>query len=307
MTTATLFSIQRFSTEDGPGIRTTLFFKGCPLICPWCHNPEGMRKQPELVWYDIDCVGCGDCVNACPNGALKLTEEGIVIDRGACEACGTCVDACDVGALEIIGEEWTPDALLDEVLKDRTFYETSGGGVTASGGEPLMYYEFLREFLPKLKDAGVHVALDTCGHFPTDKFVEILKFVDLLLFDIKTLDEAKHKEFTGVGLGRVLANAQAASERGVPMWIRTPVIPGYTDSDGNIRSIARFIRERLPAVERWDLLAFSNLCTSKYRRLGGRFALEGEPLLSRERMDELERLAKSCGVGCAVWSGPTSV
>jgi len=307
MSQATLFNIQRFSTEDGPGIRTTLFFKGCPLSCIWCHNPEGIRKNPELMWYDIDCVGCGDCVSACPNDALKLTDEGIVIDRDACEACGTCVEACDVGALELIGKAWTPDALLEEVMKDKTFYETSDGGITLSGGEPLVYYDFLMEFLPKAKGAGIHVALDTCGLCPTDKLADILSFTDLVLFDMKTLDEQKHREYTGAGLERILDNARRIGERGTPMWVRTPVIPRFTESDRNIRAIARFIRDNLPVVERWDLLAFSNLCISKYKRLGRKFGLENDGLLTRSRMAELVELAKSEGIDCATWSGPTAV
>lgn len=302
---ATLFNIQRFSTEDGPGIRSTVFFKGCPLVCPWCHNPEGMRSKPEIVWYEIDCVSCGECTKACPEGALKLTHNGLEIDRFRCKSCGTCVKTCDVGAIEMIGKNWTPDDLLVEVLKDKTFYQTSNGGITLSGGEPLIQYDFLKEFLPLAKNARLHVALDTCGFYPSEKLADILEFIDLVLFDIKILDGSRHKEYTGVDVDRILENAIMITKRGIPIWIRTPVIPRYTESDDNIRAIAQFIRKNLPTVERYDLLAFSNLCISKYKRLGRKFALEGEKLLSRERMEELVEVAKREGVSCARWSGPT--
>lgn len=307
MTQATLFNIQRFSTEDGLGIRSTVFFKGCPLTCLWCHNPEGMCAKPEIIWYEIDCLGCGECAKACPEGALELTDSGLKIDRDRCKSCGTCVKRCDVGAIEMIGKTWTPDALLIEVLKDKTFYETSNGGITLSGGEPLIYYDFLKEFLPKAKNARLHVALDTCGFYPSEKLASILEFVDLVLFDIKLLDGSRHKEYTGVDIDRILENAVMTAKRGVPLWVRTPVIPNCTESNDNVRAIAQFIRKNLPTVERYDLLAFSNLCISKYKRLGRNFALESEKLLSRARMEELVEVAKKEGIDCAKWSGPTSL
>ncbi len=305
MKQSTLFNIQRFSTEDGPGIRTTLFFKGCPLDCDWCHNPEGIKKDAELIWYDMDCMKCGDCVAACQDKALTLTENEIVIDRKVCNGCGKCVETCDVGAMEIIGKNWSTDDLLAEVLKDKTFYETSKGGITLSGGEPVLHYDFLMELLPKVKNNNVHIALDTCGFYEKEKLLEICGFTDLVLFDLKILDDAKHKEYTRAGTERILNNAIAIAEKKVPMWIRTPVIPNKTESNNNIKDIARFIKENLPNVERYDLLAFSNLCQSKYERMGKPFALENENLLSRARMEECVEIAKSQGVECARWSGPT--
>ena len=306
---ATLFNVQRCSTEDGPGIRTTAFFKGCPMTCPWCHNPEGMKRKPEVMWYAIDCVACGDCVRACPEAALSLDDGSMHIDRVKCQACGTCAETCGPGAMELIGKSWAPAELIDEVMKDKTFYETSGGGVTLSGGEPLMYVDFLAHYLAAVKKQGLHVALDTCGASPAGQLAGLLDSIDLVLFDLKLLDEARHKEHTGVDLSRVLENAVAVSKRKVPLWIRTPVIPGYTDGDENIRAIATFIKESLPSVQRFDLLAFSNLCTSKYERLGRKFALGGRKLLPASRMEELAGIARDkLPIEIELtWSGPTKV
>ncbi len=303
MLQATLFNIQRFSTEDGPGIRTTLFFKGCPLDCKWCHNPEGIRREPEIIWYDVDCLGCGECVKSCNNKVLKLTKQGLFIDRKSCKACGTCVEKCDVGALELIGKKWGSDSLLNESLKDKVFYETSKGGITLSGGEPMIYYDFLMEFLPKAKGAELHIALDTSGFCHQEKLINVLKFVDLVLFDIKCFDPLKHKEYTGVENETIISNAIAIAKVGTPMWIRTPLIPKFTDSNENVKNISKFISDNLPNVERYDLLAFSNLCISKYKRLGKNFPLENEQLLSRSRLEELVKLAKEEGVDNVKWSG----
>lgn len=304
--TATLFNIQRFSTEDGPGIRTTLFFQGCPLACPWCHNPEGMDAAPRIAWQAVHCVGCGDCEAACPRGGLRREDGRTVIDRAACDACGTCVDACPAGALERVGTAWEAPALVAEVLKDRPFFASSGGGVTLSGGEPLVQHRFLRTFLPRLRAEGVHVALDTSGYASETVLRPVLEEVDLVLLDLKLHDPEAHLRLAGVPLAVVLASVDRIAATGLPVWVRTPVIPGMTDGDDNVRGIAALLRERLPRVERWDLLAFSNLCGSKYAMLGLRFPLDGVPLLPRARLEALVELARGAGIGCARWSGPVA-
>lgn len=298
-----VFNVQRFSTEDGPGIRTTVFMKGCPLRCLWCQNPEGLNPRPELVWYDVRCIGVRACIKACSAGALRLEMDGLHIDRGKCTACGLCVKACPTGALEVIGVEYTPERLVDEVLRDKVFYDTSGGGVTFSGGEPMLQADFLAEVLPLLKEHDVHVALDTSGFAPWKRFEEILRWVDLVLYDLKVMDAAKHRELTGVDPELIWENAVRLAERGVRMWIRTPVIPGMTDGEENVRAVSRFIVEKLPTVERYDLLAFNNLCVSKYRRLGLKFPLEGARLMRREEMERLARVAEEEGVRKVTWSG----
>lgn len=300
------FNIQRFSTEDGPGIRTTVFFKGCALRCAWCHNPEGLRAGPDLMWFDVRCIGARDCLRACPNGALALTPSGMRIDRQRCDVCGACVEACPTAAFERLGRTWTAAVLLEEVLKDQVFYETSGGGVTLSGGEPMLQADFLEAFLPDCREAGLHIALDTCGLAPWERYAALLPSLDLVLLDLKIFDGARHLAATGAGNVRILENARRLSEAGAPLWIRTPLVPGYTADRANIEALARFIAAELPTVERWDLLVYTNLGKPKYLRLDLPYALGDEPLPERALVESLWQAALAI-VPCARWSGATRV
>jgi len=304
MTMGLAFNVQRFSTEDGPGIRTTVFLKGCPLRCVWCHNPEGLSPKPELVWHDVRCTGARDCLRACSEDALTLTPQGMRINRERCDACGLCAKACPTAALEVIGHDWTPEEMMKELLSDQVFYETSGGGVTFSGGEPMMQVDFLCEVLPRCREAGVHVALDTCGAVAWESYERVLPWVDLALYDLKIMDASRHRTATGISNDIILENARRLARRGVPMWIRTPVIPGYTDDRENVMAIARFISEALPTVQRWDLLAYTNLGQPKYHRLDREYLLEKVPLLTRQEMESTWRAAAEV-VSVAHWSGAT--
>lgn len=304
---ATIVNIQRFSTEDGPGIRTTVFFKGCPMRCPWCHNPEAMRAVLEPVWHAGRCLGDRHCVQVCPAGAIASTEQGIVIDRALCTGCGACVDYCPSEAIEVHGRKTLVTAILDRVKRDRTFFEVSGGGVTLSGGEPLAQPEAAVNLLRVLKDAGVHTALDTCGAAPQHVLEEALDATDLVLFDVKTVDRSKHERFTGMPFQRVAAAAQVVNRARVPVWVRTPIIPGYTDDEAGLRAVARFVRETFERCERHDLLAYSNLCRSKYGQLGRPFALAETLLLSATAMERLAAAVREEGSPNVHWSGPTLI
>jgi pyruvate formate lyase activating enzyme len=303
--TGILTNIQRCSTEDGPGIRTTAFLKGCPLSCVWCHNIETIDAKPRIVWHGQKCIGDQACVKACPEGALELTAEGLKIELSKCKICGTCEDECPAGAVELIGKTWEVDALVDELLRDKVFFDTSKGGVTISGGEPLFQYEFVREIAFRLRAEGVHVALDTTAYSSEKIWRSILEEVDLVLLDLKHMDDEKHKEYTGIPLDRVLENAKIISELGIPLWVRTPIIPEHTDSRENIRTISQFIVQHLKTVERYDLLSFNKMCIEKYSLFGLEYPLKDYELIEKDKMEALAKIAIDEGVPNVTWSGIT--
>ncbi|MFW9933565.1 MAG: glycyl-radical enzyme activating protein, partial [Candidatus Thorarchaeota archaeon] len=298
-------NIQRCSTEDGPGIRTTVFFKGCPMKCLWCHNIETIAPDPTLVWYAVKCIGDQACVRACPESALELTADGMRIDRTLCKVCGSCEDACPTGAMKVMGKLWSAEDLVEELLRDKVFFTTSNGGVTLSGGEATFQVEFTIQVASGLQKNGVHIALDTCGYCSEESFQRILSHVNLVLYDLKVMDSQQHKEYTGVPIERVLSNARILAQSGKPVWIRTPVIPGHTDSEENIRAIARFIVENMPNVERYDLLAFNRMCTEKYTLFDLEYPLKDTELMTEETMEHLAEIARKEGVPLVSWSGMT--
>ncbi len=298
-------NIQRCSTEDGPGIRTTVFFKGCPMSCRWCHNIETIDPKSMVVWYAVKCIGDQACVRACPEGALELTPEGVKIDREKCVVCGTCEDKCPTGAVKVMGKIWSSDDLVQELLRDKVFFETSNGGVTLSGGEATYQAEFAIELAKGLQQNNVHVALDTCGYCSENILRDFLPYIDLVLYDLKLMDPIKHKEFTGVPLDTVLSNAKIVSESKKPIWIRTPIIPKHTDDEENVRAIARFTIQNFPYVERYDLLAFNRMCIDKYALFDLEYPLKDYDLVTKETMEHLAQVARNEGLSNVFWSGMT--
>jgi pyruvate formate lyase activating enzyme len=311
---ATIFEVQRMSTEDGPGIRTTVFFKGCSLQCAWCHNPESISPKPQMHWIGNRCIGCKTCLKACPENALAFTAAGNRIDRKRCTGCGLCGEACPAGALELIGKQWTLQDLMAEVLKDRTYFEKSGGGITLGGGEPTLQATFCRDFLKGLKEQAIHTALDTCGLCAQNSLAELLPFTDLLLYDIKEIDSKRHRHFTGSPNEKILENlgyvGQCMQSGGYPkeLWIRTPVIPEATATEENIHGIGRFMVANLDGiVSRWDLCAFNNLCRDKYLRLDMDWDFKATELLGKSFMEKMAAVAGNSGIDPAIvhWSGST--
>jgi pyruvate formate lyase activating enzyme len=265
-----------------------------------------MDPRPALTYARESCLGDHACVVACPRGAISVAPEGVAIARERCLPCPACSDACAAEALELVGRERGAGDLVEELCRDRSFYKSSGGGVTFSGGEPTSQLSFLLEVLEGCGREGLHRALDTCGAVGPDGLERVLGQVELVLLDLKQLDPDLHLEQTGIPLAHVLGSARLIAKSGVPTWVRTPVIPGFTDSEENIRAIVRFIRAELPHVQRFDLLAFSKLCLSKYRQLGLEDpAVASIPLVSREHLERLREIALGEGLSNVVWSGMT--
>jgi pyruvate formate lyase activating enzyme len=279
-----VFDIQHYAIYDGPGIRTTVFFKGCPLRCAWCHNPESQRPAPEVGYVRERCQACGSCVAVCPAGALQLTDEGVRRDVKLCKACAMCVEACPNGARELIGREMSVADVVDGVVRDKPFYDNSGGGVTLSGGEPTMQRDFLLSLLAALKREGIHTALETCGFFQENLVDSLVAVVDVFLYDIKHIDLEAHKRFTGVSSERVLNNFTAildsvGSQRILP---RVPVIPGFNADLQVLDEITDFLRQAGYSGP-VHLMPYNRMARTKYEKvgMGSKYADMGELAPSR--------------------------
>ena len=287
-----IFDIKRFAVHDGPGIRTTVFFKGCPLRCLWCHNPESLKKARHIVFFGNKCIGCGECFKRCPNNAIEATPQGRKYYRDKCTLCGTCVEYCYAEATVMEGKEVSVQEVIEEVKKDMPFYENSKGGVTLSGGEPTMQPEFCLAVLRESKKAGMHTAIDTSGCVKWETFRKILEYVDLVLYDIKHMDPIKHREYTGLSNELILANLRKLDELGIPIEIRMPIIPGLNDSEENLSAAARFLSE-LKNVQRIKLLPYHRLGEGKYERLEMGYKLKDIKPPDKTEMEKLTEFMKS--------------
>jgi pyruvate formate lyase activating enzyme len=291
-----VYDLQRFAVHDGPGIRTLVYMKGCPLACLWCSTPQTQKQALEVLHVEVQCQRCGRCAEACPLDVITVSEEeGVQIDREPCTACGLCVEACLNQAWELVGTQTTVDELFREVDRDSPFYRRSNGGVTVGGGEPAMQHEFVVDFLKQCRQHYIHTAIETCGYVQPWRMEEILEHVDLVHFDIKHMDALVHKELTGASNEIILENARRAAAMR-PTIIRIPVVPGCNDSDQNILATARFAAELGENLIRIELLPYHAFGSQTYARIGREYALADVEPPTAGHMERLKEMVESCGV-----------
>lgn len=290
-----VFDIKRYSIHDGPGIRTTVFFKGCPLSCLWCHNPEGIDPAAELMHWPSRCSRCCSCIAACPRAAIGKNGSGaVVIDKEKCDLCGKCAEACLYDATQIVGREMTVDDLAREIEKDRVFYEQSGGGATFSGGDPLGQPAFLEELLETLRSRGIRTAVDISGYAPASVLDRISARTDLILYDLKLMDKARHLELTGVSNVPILENLKRLAANGTEVWIRIPLMAGVNDGDKNINGTIAFLKS-LKKIKKVGLLPYHSGGNEKARRLGKESCFKTYEAPSSERLAEIEAAFRAEG------------
>jgi len=307
MTNGLVCNIQRFSVHDGPGIRTTVFLKGCTLRCFWCHNPESIQPKLELQLHMDRCIGCGECIRVCPTGAQTVTADGeMVFYREQCTACGACVEVCYAGARELTGRELTAEEVVDEILQDRAFYENSGGGVTLSGGEPVFQPEFSREILARCREAGIHTAIETAGNVSWEKLSDLLTLTDMVMMDLKHMNSDKHKWAVGAPNELLKANARRIAETDKPIIFRTPVVPTVNATTDEIGAIAAFVRElqdhraalygETAAPISLELLPFHRMAGDKYNSMGLTYRAKDIEPPTKETMVALAESAAAYGI-----------
>lgn len=293
-TFATIFNIQKYSLHDGPGIRTTVFFKGCPLSCKWCHNPESLSKEMQIIRNESSCRMCGSCIIACPSNALKMKEDNIEFNRYKCISCGNCEDVCYHDAIKIVGKEMTVEEVLKEILKDRIFYDESGGGVTFSGGEPLMQSNFLIELAKRCKFAGIHTTLDTSGFSKWETLEKVINYIDLILFDLKLINDEKHIEYVGASNKLILENLNRLKDKKVDIFLRLPIIKDINDSLSEAEEIVKIIANN-QNIKQINLLEYHKMGMEKYPRLGIKYELSGNEKPEKSRIENLKQIYMDAG------------
>jgi pyruvate formate lyase activating enzyme len=294
-----VIDISRMTIHNGPGIRTLILFKGCPLRCIWCSTPESQKETSEIVLYPERCIFCGDCLPVCPNGAITIIDKKIAIERSLCNNCGNCASVCYAEALRLLGRPYTVEELMDVIKRDAVAYKHSSGGVTVSGGEPFQRPEFLVELFQELKKNNINICVDTCGFTSRANIDAALPYVDSFLWDVKHMDDAAHKELTGVSNRLILNNLRFVSDRGIPVYLRLPVIPVYNDSEENIRAVCLFAKD-LPSLVEIDLLPLHHLGRARYVSLGREYPIEGMSLIPDERLYQMKGFVESFGLKCNI-------
>lgn len=294
-----VIDITRMTVHNGPGIRTLILFKGCPLRCIWCSTPESQKESAEIAYYPDRCIRCDECLGACPRNAITVCGKAVAIDRKLCDNCGRCVSVCNTEALLLFGQEYTVQELVDEIKKDEIIYKHSGGGVTLSGGEPFFRPEFLLTLLKELKQNGISCGIDTCGYTTRNHIEAVLPYVDFFLWDIKHMNRDKHTEYTGVSNELILDNAHFVAGENIPLYLRLPVIPGYNDSEDNLLDLCHFAKT-LPSLVEIDLLPLHHLGKTRYAALDREYPIDGIPLIEEEILDEMKRLVESTGLKCNI-------
>jgi len=283
-----IFNIQKFSVHDGPGIRTTLFFKGCPLACQWCHNPESQRYEPDFLVQAEHCVACGRCAQSCQNQAIELLQGQVIHHADRCSHCKVCTHQCYYNALDVVGQSYTVPQLMVEIEKDRPFYEQSGGGVTLSGGEVMTHIDFVEELIEACQHQGISVVVDTCGYAPRENFTRIMEKVDLFLYDLKLLDDQEHRHYTGKGNGIILENLQMLSDCGQRINLRLPLIEGINTDDEHIQQVLHFIESL--TIDSINLLPYHHLGIGKYEKMNLEYPTEQFITPSDQRVEQIKHI-----------------
>jgi len=281
-----IFDIQRFSINDGPGIRTLVFLKGCNLRCQWCSNPEGQRFKPDLFFQPEKCIGCQACIKVCPQEAIIIKKSQIFFLRELCKNCGKCAEVCYAEARVMKGKEMSVDEVIKEIIKDNAFYTRSQGGVTLGGGEPLLQADFVESIFKRCKERGLNTAIETAGHVPWENIEKAIPYTDLFLYDIKHMDPKVHKQYTGVDNQLILLNLKKLAKKAASIIVRTPVIPGFNNTEIEISDIAKYVAKL--GIKELDLLPYHNYGKNKYNLLGRDYLFKNDKILNEKEVEKFK-------------------